>query len=266
VGLVAACLAYGRVAQILASIGKVLAALNAPGEASVRASARASARSSVRASPRAALQRMSEKEIRGRLEGFVHRFTPSRQMSSLLVGVKRAIEAYGSLEELFARGTARGQETILPALTAFVDKLRALCGGPGACPSLLSSPEDGSACKRLNLYLRWMIRRDAVDPGPWKLPLRAKLVVPLDTHLFRISTGIGLTARKQADMKTAVEITRRFAEVSPGDPVRYDFSLTRLGINPACRALASGLPFGPGSHPARGGDQRRSGRSRSQTR
>ena len=206
---------------------------------------------------------MAEREIRARLEGFVHRFTPSSQMSSLLIGVKRAVEAHGSLEKLFAQGAAPDQETVLPALAAFVEKLRSLCGGAEACPSLLSSPEDGSACKRLNLYLRWMIRRDAVDPGPWTLPLQAKLVVPLDTHLFRISTGIGLTSRRQADLRTAVEITRRFAEVSPADPARYDFPLTRLGINPACRALACGRPFEPGSHPARGDGRRRSGRRES---
>jgi uncharacterized protein (TIGR02757 family) len=80
-----------------------------------------------------------------------------------------------------------------------------------------------------------MVRRDRVDPGPWRSISRAKLVVPLDTHLYRISRGLRLTIRRQADLKTAMEITRGFARCSPRDPVRYDFSLTRLGINPACR-------------------------------
>ncbi len=74
-----------------------------------------------------------------------------------------------------------------------------------------------------------------MDPGPWSSVSRAGLVVPLDTHMFRIAGRLGLTARKQADLKTAREITRGFARYSPQDPVKYDFALTRMGINPACR-------------------------------
>ncbi len=80
-----------------------------------------------------------------------------------------------------------------------------------------------------------MVRRDAVDPGPWTRVPRAKLVVPLDTHMFRIGRGLGFTPRRQANLATALEITRALARLNPRDPVRYDFSLTRLGINPDCR-------------------------------
>ena len=80
-----------------------------------------------------------------------------------------------------------------------------------------------------------MVRRDKVDPGPWQKVPQSKLVVPLDTHMFRIARSLGLTRRRQANLRTAVEITRAFAGHSPRDPVRYDFCLTRLGINPACR-------------------------------
>jgi uncharacterized protein (TIGR02757 family) len=85
-----------------------------------------------------------------------------------------------------------------------------------------------------------MIRHDAVDPGPWRGLPAAKLVVPLDTHLFRIGRALGLTARRSADLVTALEITRGFARLAPRDPVRYDFCLTRLGIRPECR----GTPLG----------------------
>jgi uncharacterized protein (TIGR02757 family) len=223
-GLVAATLAYGRVAQILASVARVLAALDPAG-------------------PRASLLAATEGELRERLAGFKHRFTTGGEMASLLVAVKRAIEERGSLEALFAAGLGAKDETLLPGLARFVDRLRERAGGPGQCPSLLSSPDDGSACKRLNLYLRWMVRRDAVDPGPWSRGpgggsgrvSPAKLVVPLDTHMFRISTGLGFTSRRQPNLATALEITRALRRYSPRDPVRYDFSLTRLGINPACR-------------------------------
>ncbi len=213
-GLIAACLAYGRVSQILASVSQVLDWME---------------------SPRAFLERTTAARLRQRFRGFKHRFTDGGELAAFLLSIKRAIAAHGSLEALFVSGIGARDETLLPALALFVDELRALAGGQGACPSLLPSPADGSACKRLNLFLRWMARKDAVDPGPWRTVPRAKLVVPLDTHLFRIARLLGLTERKQADLKTAMEITRRFAEIRPRDPVRYDFSLTRIGINPSCR-------------------------------
>jgi uncharacterized protein (TIGR02757 family) len=82
-----------------------------------------------------------------------------------------------------------------------------------------------------------MIRHDAVDPGGWESCSPAKLIIPLDIHMYRLSLQLGFTNRRSADMKTALEITRAFEKISPQDPVRYDFSLTRLGIrddlNPA---------------------------------
>jgi uncharacterized protein (TIGR02757 family) len=219
VGLVAACLAYGRVGQILASVGRVLGVM---ASGSLRG-----------ANPRAFLERTPAEGISRMFEGFSHRFTTGRELAALLTGVKRALADHGSLEELFAAGSDPGDETVLPGLARFVGELRSYAGS--VLPSLLPSPADGSACKRLNLFLRWMVRRDAVDPGPWTSVAPTKLVVPLDTHMFRISRSLGLTARKQADLKSALEITRGFREIRPDDPVRYDFSLTRLALNPACR-------------------------------
>jgi uncharacterized protein (TIGR02757 family) len=92
------------------------------------------------------------------------------------------------------------------------------------------SPVGGSACKRLNLFLRWMVRQDGVDPGGWDNVPQSKLIVPVDTHMHRICLRLGLTTRKQANMATALEITEGFRALAPDDPVRYDFSLTRLGI------------------------------------
>ncbi len=82
----------------------------------------------------------------------------------------------------------------------------------------------------MNLFLRWMVRKDKVDPGGWeKVPL-SKLIVPLDTHMHKISLALGLTIQKQANMRTALEITSGFKQYVPDDPVKYDFVLTRLGI------------------------------------
>ena len=233
-GLVSACLAYGRVSQILSSVGKVLDLMDGAGPKS---------------SPHAFLGRTTDRELRTLLKGFTHRFTTGDEMAALLIAIKRMIAEHGSLEELFASGMSREDETVLPGLNEFVSHLRRAAGGADACPSLLSSPEDGSACKRLNLYLRWMVRKDRVDPGPWRKVPRAKLVVPLDTHMFRIARALGLTSSRQANLKTALEITRAFARHSPRDPVRYDFCLTRLGINPSVKGARSGAasPKGAGT-------------------
>jgi uncharacterized protein (TIGR02757 family) len=223
VGLLAATLAYGRVAQILASLRSVLDRLGA-------------GRSLV-----SAVEEATASELMQRLRGFKHRFTTGTEVASLLIGVRRATATFGSLERLFTIGMRITDTSVLPALAVFVERLREAAGGADACASLLSSPTDGSACKRLNLFLRWMVRKDAVDPGPWSSVSPSLLVVPLDTHLFRIAGKIGLTQRRQPDGKTAVEVTREFARICPDDPVRYDFALTRLGINPACRAAESGI-------------------------
>ena len=99
-------------------------------------------------------------------------------------------------------------------------------------PMFLPSPDGGSACKRLNLFLRWMVRKDNVDPGIWQSIPASHLIVPLDTHMHRIAKAMGLTSRKQADIQSAIEITGAFSFIRPADPVRYDFALTRLGIKP----------------------------------
>lgn len=99
---------------------------------------------------------------------------------------------------------------------------------------LLTSPVDGSACKRMNLFLRWMVRRESPDLALWTFVDPAKLVIPLDTHVHRISTFLGLGTRKSADWKAARAITDVLATFDAADPVRYDFALCRLGILNRC--------------------------------
>ena len=206
IGLIASSLAYGRVAQIHRSITRALGELP---------------------SPAAFLSEAGRRLLLETFGDFRHRFTTGDEFASLLFGIGRVVERYGSLEECFARGLSGG--TVVAALGEFVRELREAAGG--GIGFLLPEPERGSACKRLNLYLRWMVRCDEVDPGGWEAVSPGNLLVPLDTHMFRICSRLGLTRRKRADMKAAVEITRAFAEIAPDDPVKYDFALTRLGIN-----------------------------------
>ncbi|MBN2178671.1 MAG: TIGR02757 family protein [Deltaproteobacteria bacterium] len=208
VGLIASSLAYGRVAQILKSVASVL--------------------EKMLPSPSHYIERSTATKITGDFARFKHRFTAGSDLSEMLLGIKAVREKYGSLYTCFKAGFDRDSDTVMPALQKFTEEL----GGGFDCRknSLLPEPIRGSACKRLHLFLRWMVRSDEVDTGDWEDISPSKLVVPLDTHMHRICRFIGLTKRRQADMRTALEITKSFRRIVPTDPVRYDFILTRPGI------------------------------------
>jgi uncharacterized protein (TIGR02757 family) len=136
--------------------------------------------------------------------------------------------AHGSLESAFRLAWRADHPTILPALTGLVDTL-------GVRNSLVPQPEGGGASKRLHMFLRWMIRRDAVDPGLWQGFAPRQLLMPLDVHSFRQCRRLGLTRRRQANLASVEEITRSLGRLRPDDPVRYDFALSRLGIRDIAR-------------------------------
>jgi uncharacterized protein (TIGR02757 family) len=208
VALLASALAYGRVSLILRNVDRLLELLGP--------------------APAAFLRKSSARKLSNTFPGFKHRFTTGEELGALLVGVKRVLEEYGSLNACFSRGMDRRQETVVPAMCLFTSELTGMTGRP--CTFLLPDPANGSACKRLNLFLRWMVRRDRVDPGGWTGVPRSKLVVPLDTHMYKVGLALGFTRRGSADLRTALEITEGFKRIVPRDPVRYDFALTRLGI------------------------------------
>jgi uncharacterized protein (TIGR02757 family) len=208
VGLVASSLAYGRVLQILKSVRFVLDKLGT--------------------SPRDFLASQNEDDLIEAFRGFKHRFTTDEALVALLLGIRHVVNRFGSLHACFRCGYEDRHDTVLPALSLFVSELSQMCKGGGN--ALLPRPEKGSACKRLHLYLRWMIRRDRVDPGVWKSIPAHKLIVPLDTHMHRMGVHLDLTRRRAADLCTAVEVTKGFQTICPEDPVRYDFALTRIGM------------------------------------
>lgn len=207
VGLVASCLAYGRVATILVNTRAVLDVLGPH--------------------PARGLEAYTLRGLEAELSGFKHRFTTGRQMARLLWGARKAVGSYGSLNECFLSGLPEGGD-MADGLHEFAGALAGLGGFSGEF--LIPSPRKGSACKRLNLYMRWMVRHDEVDPGGWKGISPAGLIVPLDTHMFRAGHALGFTGRRQPDFKAALEVTGGFRQIVPDDPVRYDFCLTRLGI------------------------------------
>jgi len=208
VGLIASSLAYGRVAQILKSVSSILEKMGKL--------------------PYDFLMLKNEYQIRSTFHNFKHRFTTGNDLSNLLMAIKKTLDEYGSIQNVFKFLIDPNDQNIIPAISGFVYHLNNLTESSDL--KLLPSPEKGSACKRLNLYLRWMIRKDAVDPGGWDDISAEKLLIPLDTHMYKIGTAFGFSNRKQANLKTAIEITSGFKKFTPQDPTKYDFALTRFGI------------------------------------
>jgi uncharacterized protein (TIGR02757 family) len=177
---------------------------------------------------------------RKKLKDFKHRFTTGDCLSDLLMLLKEVLGRYASLEKFFAQNCDAREKNIIPALSKFCSSLLDMHARkhkqhvPKGLAYLLPRPERGSACKRFNLFLRWMVRKDDVDPGLWKSVDSAKLIVPLDVHMFRLCKTLGLCERREASLAAAVQITERFSEIEPNDPVRYDFALSRIGILENC--------------------------------
>jgi uncharacterized protein (TIGR02757 family) len=202
-GLLCSCLALGRVDCIVSACRRLTGLLPVPpGRAGT----------------------LPEKDIRQALEGFTYRFFNAPLLTRFIKSIGRIQENWGSLEALFHKGYNRAG-SVRDGMDFFVREFRKAAGGlPGI---LLPAPEDGSACKRFNLFLRWMVRKDAVDPGCWSSVDKAGLLIPLDTHMLRTARGWGATARKTADILAAEEVTRWFSRFCPEDPVKYDFSVLR---------------------------------------
>jgi uncharacterized protein (TIGR02757 family) len=215
VALLASALAYGRVAQIEKSLTDLFGRMGD--------------------SPFEFVNGFSAKQ-RENLKSFKHRFTTGDCISDLLESLQVTLGRFGSIEEFFLQGYSDGDKNIIPALSRFCSSLTAVHNGP---PSrglryLLADPARGSACKRLNLFLRWMVRDDDVDAGLWRSIDKAKLVVPIDVHMARLCKILKFYDRKTVSLSTALEITDSFKKIEPTDPVKYDFALSRIGIVENC--------------------------------
>lgn len=208
-GLIAAAFAYGRADTIVANMGVVL--------------------SRMKPSPYRYLRTFDAREATKRFAGFAHRFHKTPDLVEFLQCLANVVRDHGSLGALFEQCYDADAPDIEPSLARFVAAVN-----DRGIRYLLTTPEDGSACKRMNLYLRWMVRRTPPDLGLWTFVDPAKLVIPLDTHVHRIATFLGLSDRKSGDWKAARALTDRLARFDRTDPVRYDFAICRLGILDLC--------------------------------
>lgn len=191
--------------------------------------------------PAQTVQELKVQQLSPLLEGFVYRFNVPADLGVLLLGIGASLRRVGSLEAVFLEQRTAGQ-TWHEALSGFANAIRD--AAPKRAIELALGPTRGlahllptgaGASKRLSLYLRWMVRGpDEIDFGVWKQVSSAELVIPLDTHIARLGTWLGLTKRKTEGWAMAEEITASLRQLEPGDPVRYDFSLCHFGMSGAC--------------------------------
>lgn len=137
-----------------------------------------------------------------------------------------------SLEEAFLLGQTGSSDAMESILSRFHEFFFSLPDAPARTKKHIATPTRKAACKRINMYLRWMVRQDdkGVDFGIWKKISPSQLICPCDMHVDRVGRKLGLINRKQTDWLTAVELTERLREFDPSDPVKYDFALFGLGI------------------------------------
>ena len=166
------------------------------------------------------------------LKTFVHRTFQPIDAIWLSNNLSLIIKQYGSLEEAFGLNYSSQQEHIGPAIQAFSELLFSIDGRtPRRLRKHLARPSTGSACKRLCMYLRWMVRNGPVDLGIWKSVDVSQLILPIDTHSGRLARELGILSRKQNDWKAALETTYNCKKLCPEDPCKYDFAFFGGGIN-----------------------------------
>jgi len=225
VGLIASVFAYGNVKIVLRTVNNVLSYLGP--------------------APSRTIASFDPRKDSRRLRGFYHRFNTSRDLAVLFWIIRRALEEYGSLESVLVSALSPNDTDVTGALKNFSGTLLGF-GHERFYPRgelkrrvgvrfFFPAPSQGSACKRLNLYLRWMVRpEDGIDCGVWMRIKPRQLVIPLDTHIARISSYIGLTDMRSPGWPMALDITRSLRKLHCDDPLRYDFALCHLGIAGDC--------------------------------
>ena len=247
VAFCAAGLAFGRVASIVAAIDALLDVMGP--------------------SPSAFVRRFEPERDGPGLEHLGHRWMSGKDLVALVWILRQMLDAAGSLEQFFVDGDTPSSPDIGTGLDSFCERARELdvrrvygraAGRPGV-HGFFARPSDGSACKRLNLFLRWMVRHDAIDLGIWRRISPSRLVIPLDVHVVRVGQCLRLTNYRSPGWRMAADITTSLRTLDPDDPVRYDFALCHLGMLNLC---GFNQPAGDSHCPLRGACRPRARRRR----
>ncbi len=221
-GFCAGALAFGRVASVLNSIAALFGILGPH--------------------PAEFVRRFDPSAPHPELRAMVHRWTRGADLAALLWILRQMLEQSGTIEQFFLDGFDPAHEDIGPALDSFSTRamqldIRRAYGTVPKRPGVwyfFPRPSAGSACKRLNLFLRWMVRRDEVDLGVWTRVPAGKLIVPLDTHIIRLGRCLKLTRYTSPGWRMAADITSSLRALDPADPVRFDFAICHVGMMNAC--------------------------------
>jgi len=219
-GFLSSCFAYGAVEQINKFLTKLLTPMGK--------------------SPADFIKNFTPEDNK-HLKALKYRFNTAQDIIDLISILKNNLNSHGSLEKLFLKGYQPQDENVIPALSNFrrlmIEKHHGQISK--GLSYLICDPEKASSCKRLLLFLRWMVRKDNIDPGLWKKIDPAKLIIPVDVHMARLSRIIGLHNKKTVNLKTSIEITEGFRKICPADPAKYDFALCRIGIRENCTGKAN---------------------------
>ena len=169
-----------------------------------------------------------------RLSELTHRFYMGKDIVVFFRVLKRIYGEYGSLRNFFIQHFDEGEPNLKNAINGFSAGMVKNAGGSSKVTDgikfMFPLPELGSACKRMNLFLRWMVRKDELDFGLWKEISPSKLIIPVDTHIARICQELKLTKLKNVSWKMAEEITDNLRKFDEGDPVKYDFAICHIGM------------------------------------
>jgi uncharacterized protein (TIGR02757 family) len=174
----------------------------------------------------------SEENIKKALLTHYYRFQKSDDVVAVFIAMKR-LKNVDSIENIFYEGYKK-ENNILDGLWNFIETIREIYprdtqGYNFLIGSLPKNVKQAGTYKRYMMYLRWMVRKDELDMGLWSKIDKKDLIMPLDTHTFKMSQKLGLLKRKSYDMKAAIELTQKFKEWDMHDPVKYDFALYRIG-------------------------------------
>ena len=237
VAFIASALAFGRVQSVINSVDGMLQVMGS--------------------SPAAFVGKFEPSRDRRCFDHLVHRWTNGADFAALVWILHQMLERNGSIENFFAEGLPHDAVDVADGLQSFSTRalemdMRPIYGRSKPRPGVayfFSRPSSGGACKRLNLFLRWMVRHDRVDLGVWSKVRPAQLIVPLDTHVIRVGQCLRLTTLKSPGWRMAADITRSLREIDPVDPVKFDFSICHLGMMNAC---GFGRGTGDGRCPLKG--------------
>ncbi|NUN07705.1 MAG: TIGR02757 family protein [Ignavibacteriaceae bacterium] len=211
---ISAAMAYGNIKQIDSTLRKIFSALgNSPVEA--------------------ILGNTKMKYLQS--ISFGHRFYTPTDIQNLLSALQKILIKYSSLQNFFSRNfnpLYPNVKEMLEATSSDFEEIVLSNELPmtAGMRFIFPRPSGGSACKRMNLFLRWMIRKDDIDLGIWDNIPTSKLIIPVDTHIARISRKLGLTKRKNVSWTMAEEITENLRKFDGTDPVKYDFALCHIGM------------------------------------